>query len=116
MDPHSRADGFAPSELVDQQSFSKPKRLRLRLPPTGSSHAGLDISQCRAARVSLTDRIWRLRLLGGCSYTAGPALLGWLLQQRTPRHLTLDLLRGAEGLLRATAAEPPLQREVRGCV
>lgn len=45
----------------------------------------------------------------------GPALLGWLLQQRAARHLTMDLLRAAEGLLRATAADPPLQREVRRC-
>lgn len=42
----------------------------------------------------------------------GPALLGWLLQQRAARHLTMDLLRASEGLLRATAVDPPLQREV----
>ena len=44
---------------------------------------------------------------------AGPATLAWLLQQRAPRHLTLELLKAVEGLLRATSAAPPLQREVR---
>lgn len=39
-------------------------------------------------------------------------MLGWLLQQRQARHLTMELLKAVEGLLRATAADPALQRKV----
>ena len=39
-------------------------------------------------------------------------MLGWLLQQRAARHLTMGLLKASEELLRATAADPSLQCKV----
>lgn len=43
---------------------------------------------------------------------AGTALLGWLLQQRSPTHLGMDVLVAIEALLRATAGHGDLQRGV----